>query len=168
VEAEEIIDDILSREGGFVDHPVDKGGPTKFGITLATLKDWRNAPTTVEHVKSMTEVEAREIYRQRYLVDPGLHKIQDPQVRALAVDCAVNHGPRNAVKMLQEAAHVFADGSFGRQTEAAVNRMDAKALYRRLCAERAKFYGRIITRDPSQAVFASGWMHRLAEFISQP
>jgi len=163
---EDILDDIIRREGGYVDHPADRGGPTRYGITLATLADWRNRKVTDEDVKNISETEAREIYRQRYLIAPGLHKIQDEKVKALAVDCAVNHGPRNAVKMLQEAAHVFADGVLGPKTEYAVNRMDASALYRRLCAERAKFYGRLITKDPSQAVFAAGWMNRLAEFIS--
>ena len=31
---DQMIDDILRREGGYVNHPADKGGPTKYGITL--------------------------------------------------------------------------------------------------------------------------------------
>jgi lysozyme family protein len=161
----EIIDAILIREGGYVDHPNDRGGPTNFGVTQATLAEWRGRPVTADDVRNLTVGEARELYRDRYIVKPGFLAIENQQVRAHAVDCAVNHGPVNAVKMLQLAAHVFADGHLGPQTRAAVNRMTAAALYRRLCAERAKFYGQIITRDPSQSVFAAGWMARLAEFI---
>lgn len=168
VTVDEVIDAILIREGGYVDHAADKGGPTNLGITQSTLTDWRKRPVTKQDVRDLTRAEAREIYRAMYIDRPGFNAIESHALRALAVDCAVNHGPRNAVKMLQRAARVFPDGVFGPNSKEQVNRMDASALFRRLCAERAKFYGQLITRDPSQAVFAAGWMNRLAEFISQP
>lgn len=34
---EEILNDVLRREGGYVHHPSDRGGPTKFGIAARTL-----------------------------------------------------------------------------------------------------------------------------------
>lgn len=164
---ETIIDDILRREGGYVDLSADRGGPTNRGITQATLAGWRGRPVTADDVKRLTEVEAREIYRERYIVEPRLHKVIDPKVRALAVDCAVNHGPRQAVKLLQLAARVFPDGDLGPKTEAAVNRMTPAALYARLCAARVRFYGQIIRRDSTQHVFAEGWANRVAEFIEE-
>jgi lysozyme family protein len=69
------------------------------------------------------------------------------------------------VQLLQESAHVFTDGIFGPNTRAAVNRMTASVLYRRLCAARVRLYGQIITKNPSQAIFAAGWANRAAEFI---
>lgn len=163
--AEDIIDDILRREGGYVDHALDKGGCTNHGITQATLADWRGAPVTAQDVRNLTAVEAREIYRQRYIVEPNLCRILDDKVKGLAVDCAVNHGPSQAVKLLQLAAHIFPDGQFGPKTEAAVNRMDARALYARLCAARIRFYGQILKRNPTQCVFAEGWLNRASEFV---
>jgi len=167
VSPEAIIEDILRREGGYVDLAADRGGATKYGVTLKTLTDWRGRPTTADDVKTLTEAEAREIYRERYIIQPRLHKVIDAKVRALAVDCAVNHGPRQAVKLLQLAARVFPDGDLGPKTEAAVNRMTPAALYARLCAARVRFYGQIITKDPSQSVFAAGWSNRVAEFIEE-
>lgn len=163
----EIIDGILLREGGFVDHPADKGGPTNHGITQATLAEWRGRPASVDDVKSLTASEAREIYRETYIVRPGFLGIQSEAVRALAVDCAVNHGVKRAVQLLQEAAHVFTDGIFGPNTRDAVNRMTAAVLYRRLCAARVRLYGQIITKNPSQAIFAAGWCNRVADFIQE-
>jgi lysozyme family protein len=161
----EIIDELLRREGGFVDHPADPGGATNHGITRKTLTDWRGREVSVEEVRALTDHEARQIYRELYVVRPGFLGIESDAVRSLVVDCAVNHGVKRAVLLLQEAAHVFTDGILGPNTRAAVNRMTAAALYRRLCAARVRLYGQIITKNPSQSVFAAGWMNRIAEFI---
>lgn len=162
-----IIDGVLLREGStYTDRASDRGGPTKYGITLATLSDWRHPkPTTADDVKALTEMEARDILRYCYIVRPGLVKLVDPNVLELAVDCAVNHGPSEGVKLVQLAAHVFPDGVMGNETVSAANRMTPAVLYRRLCAARARYYGRIVTADPREAPNAAGWLNRLATFI---
>ena len=165
VTANEIIEAILKREGGFVDHPADKGGATNHGITQATLAQWRGKPATVDDIRQLTANEAREIYREQYIVRPGFLGIENEAVRALAIDCAVNHGVKRAVMLLQNAARVFPDGILGPKTREAVNRMTPSVVYKRLCAQRVRLYGEIITSKPSQAVFARGWCNRAAEFI---
>lgn len=167
---ERIIADILAREGGFVHHPDDKGGATNHGVTQAALAEWRMHPVTVEDVRALTEAEAGRIYRDRYIRKPGFHHIEDDNLRALAIDCAVHHGPAGAVRLLQRALGFLVgqqDGIFGPVTHAAVEAADAKRLYLRLCAERARKFGRIITDDRRQAAFAAGWMNRLASFIEE-
>ena len=64
-----ILDEIIRREGGYVNHPADRGGPTNFGITAQTLGSWRKLgrPATAAEVQALTETEARAIYRQQYI-----------------------------------------------------------------------------------------------------
>jgi lysozyme family protein len=172
---------LLRREGGFVDHPADRGGATNFGITAATLGDWRGLgrPASRDEVKALTEREARAIYTQRYLKDTGFDQIRNAKLRDLLLDCAVHHGPARATKWLQEAVGVTADGKVGPRTLAAVRsfgrapsatslRMttaSAEKLRMAILAKRIIFFGELITNDPRQAVFAKGWMRRVAEFL---
>ena len=163
----EALDGILAREGGYVDHPADGGGPTKFGITAATLGAWRQLGRTATpaEVEQLHESEARAIYRHEYIVRPGLDAIENPVLFAAVLDIAVNHGPTRAVRFLQHALGVKVDGTIGRFTRAALAAEDLRLVYRKVVAERAREYGRIISSDHKQAVFAAGWMNRLASFI---
>lgn len=164
---EQIINDILKREGGYVNHPADRGGPTKYGITLATLCSWRhNLNLKPEDVENMPEDEARAIYKRRYFEEPGFEAL-DPFFWPFLVDAAVNHGPSAAVKMLQRALGASPDGILGPATLTAAKAHVPRRLAAKFVAERAKKYGRIITQDPSQAAFAAGWMSRLGEFIEE-
>lgn len=163
----DIIGEILKREGGWSDRPEDKGGPTNKGVTLSTLTAWLGHEATLEDLRALSEADARSIYEDLFVVKPGFLAVKDGQIKSLVVDCAVNHGPFNAIKLLQHALGVKDDGVLGPLTRQALAQADYAKLYRRLCAERIRFYGRIITNNPSQAVFAAGWLNRAAEFVEQ-
>tara|TARA_B100000700_G_C15038220_1_gene853878 strand:+ start:2252 stop:2761 length:510 start_codon:yes stop_codon:yes gene_type:complete len=165
--ADTIIDAIIRREGGYVDHPADRGGPTNHGITQQTLAEWRGHSVSADDVRRLSRDEAREIYAERYFTAPKFDHIEHPPLAALVVDCGVNHGPGRAARWLQHAASVTADGVLGPITLGAVNAADGAALYRRVLAKRARFYGRLITGNPSQGAFAAGWANRLSEFIEE-
>ena len=165
----DIIGDIIRREGPFIDHPADRGGPTKYGITLATLASWRQGmTTTAADVQAMSEATARDIYQARYIIAPGFDKIAPEQLRNLVVDIGVMSGPARATRLLQQALGVTVDGMLGPVTLGKLPRMlpETDMLYRRLIAVRMQDLGRIITGDPSQAVFAAGWFNRLAGFLA--
>ena len=70
-----MIDSILKREGGLVDHPSDRGGPTNFGITQRSLAKWRGDSVTKGDVRRMTQDEARAIYRSTYFTQPKIDKL---------------------------------------------------------------------------------------------
>lgn len=166
MDCSDLIESILASEGGFVDHPADRGGATNFGITLATLGEWRGAPVTAADVAALTEVEARRIYRRRYLEDPGFDRIADPDLRLVVVDAGVLHGTGWGSRRLQEIAGAAVDGVVGEQTLAMVNgNPDPGALRRAFVRRRIVKIGEIVRRDPSQAVFLVGWLNRATSFI---
>lgn len=171
---EQIISEIILREGGWVDNPADKGGPTKYGITMPTLAEWRGVPVTPSDVRTLTEHEARDIYKARYVVGPRFHLLGDHSVRAVVVDCGVHHGPANAIRMLQRALGVTVDGVLGMQTLTAANTTPGHKLALRVLADRVKFFGRLISKDltdddqdgiPDNTEFAAGWLNRVAKMI---
>lgn len=160
-----LIGRVIEREGGYVDNPNDAGGPTKYGITLATLHGWRKVPVGAADVANLTASEAAQIYRQNYFVGPGLDAVKDPMIQEFLFDYAVNSGTGAAVRALQTALGVPADGSFGPQSKAALDRVNNQvALFYRLKCERYELLLRFIGSSPGNAVFASGWANRLDQF----
>lgn len=164
---EAIIDRIIAAEGGYVDDPADSGGCTNMGITIETLRQWRNMVVDCEDVRQLTEDEARAIYRNRYIEDPKLDEIRDPKVRELLVDSAVQHGPGKAVEWLQAATGTTVDGIIGPVTLEAVSHSHPRFLHDAILAQRIRYYGAIISNDPSQARFAEGWMNRVTGFLEE-
>ncbi len=160
----DLIADVIAREGGYVDNPDDTGGPTKYGITQATLSEYRKQPVTAQDVADLQMPEARLIYEAQYINAPGLYRITDPTLQALLFDSAVQHGPETAVRWLQAAVSAPIDGDCGPVTAAAANANPARA-YRQVLATRVRYYGSIIEHDRSDAIFASGWADRVAEFV---
>lgn len=165
---EQYIDRVLDREGGYVDHSNDRGGPTNHGITMNTLASWRGQAVSAGEVRRLTKDEARDIYRTRYWSAPGFGSLCLPDLLAEAVfDTAVNSGPARAVRMLQRCVGVTDDGVIGPITNQAIQRTRPVRLAARYLAHRGVFYGEIIGRDSSQAAFRNGWANRLAEFIER-
>ena len=92
---------VFKWEGGYSDTPGDPGGPTNYGITIATLALYRKARVTPADVKALTRLEATSIY-ERYYWD-AINADQLPNgVDILAFDIAVNMGPRRASGWLLE------------------------------------------------------------------
>lgn len=163
------IDAIIAREGGFTDHPNDRGGPTKFGITQATLSAWLDRPATKSDVRALTRDKAYEIYESRYYTAPRLHLLPKA-IQPAMLDCAVHSGPRVSVILLQRVLNrsgfgpLDIDGVAGPDTREAVDSAwfaMGELLIAAIIEERRGFLDRLIARDPAQAVFQKGWMARL-------
>jgi len=155
---EECVAIVLKHEGGFVEHPRDPGGATKYGITLRTLREWRGDDTlTADDVRALTEAEAREIYLARYW-NPIRGDELPPGVDLAVFDYAVNSGVRRASRDLQAVVGVPQDGAIGRVTLAAVREHDPTIVISNLCERRRVFLRGLKTYD----TFGRGWVKRVA------
>ena len=170
----EIADRILVSEGWdrYTNNPADKGGPTKFGVTQKTLSSYRGHEVTAEEVRAMKVEEARAICIGEYIVKPKYEQLTNGWLRYVVVDAAYNSGPSAANKMLQSALQVEQDGVLGPKTLAAANLVDGKSLARKFLAARTRFFGRITSKNltdadkdgvPDNVEFISGWLNRVAE-----
>lgn len=169
---DDMIDDILVREGGFVDHPHDRGGPTNFGITQATLSGYLGKPVTREKVQNLNVDLARDIYETQYYIAPRINNLPEP-IQPFVFDCSINHGPRRAIRFVQKVCNdagfgpLIIDGVVGPATrlaaDTALERMGDWFLAA-LVEERRNFYKAIVRNDSSQDVFMKGWMRRADEF----
>ncbi len=172
---DDLIDRLIAREGGYVNHPSDNGGPTNFGITQAALSEYRGQSVSAFQVQAMTKDEARAIYKDRYFNKPGFGAIQDPELQEFIFDFAVNSGPGAAAKGLQTALRDMGlykgriDGGFGPLSQAALKACNSiPELYYRTKCERFELFLRFIGHDPAQAVFATGWSNRMDELQDRP
>lgn len=104
---EAIIDQIIIVEGGFTDHPDDKGGPTCWGITEKVARAYDYTGPMQDLPKSI----ARQIYNHVYYLKPKLDLLYplSHQVTEEVMDTGVNCGSGTAIKMLQTALNVLND-----------------------------------------------------------
>lgn len=163
----DLIDGVIAREAGYVDHPADRGSATKYGITAKTLGMWRQLgrPATRAEVQALDLPEARAIYRQLFIVAPGFTAITTPALRALVVDDGILSGPATAIETLQRCLGIHDDGVFGPRTRAAVEAADPVTLHVRVVKARVIRYAQIVEADPTQAVFVEGWVRRALGFL---
>lgn len=169
------IDAILKREGWpkYTNHPADKGGPTKGGITLDTLSAWRGRPQTIADLQAMAEPEARAIYRGRYIRPWDF--VPDDDLFEVLIDYAVTSWHDDPTRALQEKLGVKVDGVLGPITRAAMLRADPKVLRSYVLTHRLKKFVDLALTDPPMKLFLKthpeaqahnlrGWVNRWTEF----
>lgn len=158
---------VLAREGGKVDDPKDRGGRTAYGITQRTYDAYR-AGKPSRDVWDIPPLDVLRIYRRSYwdAVRGDVLAAASPDVALCVFDCAVNSGPGTAIKQLQTALGVEADGAFGPVTETAVVAAAGQGyprLLAKLLAGRDAFYRRLVAQRPEQGRFLQGWLNRVNE-----
>lgn len=152
------LDFVLHHEGGFVDHPKDPGGVTNLGCTKDTWEKWCGHPVTVNDMKNLQPHDVMPLYRQKYW-DAVKGDELPTGVDYCVFDTAINSGPGRAVKFLQEAIGVTADGAIGPITMKAINSANPQELIEGYCAARLKFLRELSTWE----TFGRGWERRVNE-----
>ena len=175
---------IVHREGGYVFHPNDPGGATKYGVTLATLRQLGldiNDDQIIDEqdVKDLSSEKAVDIYVEHYFNKPNISLLPDI-VHENVFDMYVNSG-RRAVRLFQQllcdmGSLISVDGEIGPQTQKAGKRLaqaapdhlnDAYAIVRR------NYYLSLGDERPRLRKFArtnrgekGGWVIRAESFMS--
>ncbi len=179
----EIAEEIVTREGGFVNDPDDPGGATNFGVTIGTMRRLGidltgDGQVTEADVRRLTKAQAVDIFVRHYFQRPHIDALPEALQPSL-FDMYVNAGA-NAVKVLQRLLTDMGypcdpDGSVGPQTiraaqlaaEAAPNHIaDAYAIARR------NYYYALADARPASRKYArrrdggkGGWILRAEEFM---
>jgi lysozyme family protein len=174
MDADDLIDGLLEREGGFVNHPADRGGPTCFGITEAVARahGYRGA------MRSLPRAEAAAIYKRLYWHRPRFDAVAErtPLLAAELFDTGANMGPAVAATFLQRALtalnrtgkdypDLVPDGRIGEATLAALDaflavrgKQGETVLLRAIEVLQGERYLRLAERRPANEAFLYGWL----------
>ena len=172
--------------GIYSDTPGDAGGPTRWGVTLATYAAWcrRNgmpAPSAAD-VQAMSFDIAAQIYHDDFYVGPALDRLPAGSLLALEVfDIAVGSGPGEAIWLLQDVLQqqgypVAVDGVISTDRSRPSQTADAAArawterggaFVAALIDRRRAYYREIVAADPAQAIFAAGWDWRATRLLAE-
>ncbi len=180
----QIAQDIVAREGGYVNDPDDPGGATNFGVTIHTMRrlgldldrDGRISPADV---RQLTRGQAVGIFLEHYFERPLIAELPK-DLHATVFDMYVNAGG-NAVKILQRLLvdmgfGVAVDGALGPQSLEAVreaHQLGADHLVNAYGIARRNYYFRLADRRTASRKYArtrsggkGGWIKRAEEFIA--
>ena len=180
----DIAEEIVAREGGYVNDPDDPGGATNHGVTIHTLRRLGldltcDGKVTPADVKRLTRAQAVDVFIEHYHLRPGLGSLPEVLQPSL-FDMYVNAGA-NAVKVLQRLLTDMgfpcdADGAIGPATvrsaqmaqDAAPSHLtDAYAIARR------NYYYALADARPASRKYArrrdggkGGWITRAEDFMA--
>jgi lysozyme family protein len=171
----DLIDALIDREGGYVNHPADRGGPTNFGITEAVAR----AHGYLGGMRDLPRSEAAAIYKRLYWLRPKLDQVakRSESLAAELFDTGVNMGPAVAATFLQRALSALnrdrkdypdlvPDGRIGPATLSALDtflelrgrKQGETVLLRALDALQGERYLRLAERRPANEAFLYGWL----------
>lgn len=171
---ETLIDEVIDREGDYVNHPADRGGPTRWGITEAVAR----AQGYTGDMRQLPRSKAADIYRQIYWLAPHFDQIarRAPQIAAELFDTGVNMGTATAIGFLQRALNalnrsardfpdITVDRAIGPTTLHALDGLlrargprAETVLLRAIEALQGERYIALAERRPSQEAFLYGWL----------
>lgn len=181
----EIAEEIVAREGGYVNDPSDPGGATNYGVTIHTMRRLRldldgDGDVDRHDVRLLTRAQAVKIFIRHYFEKPRIALLPEP-LHATVFDMYVNAGA-NAVKILQRLLNSYrgerlsVDGALGRKTAArasALFKQYGAALVDAYGIARRNYYFRLADRRRASRKYArtraggkGGWIRRAEEFIS--
>ena len=149
---------LVDHEGGYSDDPKDPGNWTGGREGVGELKGTKYgiAANTYGYldIKNLTLEQAKGIYQRDFWDVLGT---AHPALKFQFFDAAVNHGPGNAIRILQRAVGVAEDGQWGRVSQGALNALDPNDALFRFLGRRGKFMVKLQKFD----TYGRGWSDRI-------
>lgn len=170
---------VLKYEGRFSDRKEDRGGKTFRGVTWKTYTSYMKASAKIpshEHHEELTDEEVLDIYLQVFVHPLRISSYDSSWVKEAIFSASINHGGRNASKMVQRAAKakLKIDGIIGPKTLKEVNKIYSNTFVNRLIMQRIIFTDKIVRREvreektpkeESQVENLVGWHRRYLRYI---
>ncbi len=151
---------VVGEEGGYTRDPADPGnwtgGAPGRGVCRGTRWGISAAAYPALDIANLLLADTQAIYRRDYWDRIGGDALPPP-LALLVFDAAVNNGVGRAVRWLQGAAGVAADGVPGPRTLAAVRARPLPTLCAEVQAQRMVFMAAL----PTWPHFGLGWARRL-------
>jgi lysozyme family protein len=149
---------LITHEGGFSNRPLsdDPGGATMYGVTEKVAR----ANGYTGRMQDLTLNFAKQVYRKQYW-DACQCEAMPESIRYPLFDAAVNSGPGQAIKWMQAAAGVKADGVIGPMTKSAVAVSNHAVLRQQMIGRRLAF----MTGLSNWPANARGWSRRIASLL---
>ena len=165
------LDWLLEEEGGWSDHPSDRGGATFNGVTQTTYDDWRSRvkKQTKQSVRKASAAEIKELYDVMYWRAAGCDRLPWP-INYVTFDAAVNSGVSRGVRWTQAGLGVDQDGRVGPNTRAAAQKAVDEGDSAKLLAildQRVQFLVALVRRDAKQLAFLLGWWRRTQRVLGR-
>lgn len=162
-----ILDHLLKVEGGYVNHPLDPGGHTIYGITKRRWDKYIGRVTTLEEFKSLTVNDVENFYQDEEWTFLNC-KLLPVGVDNFVFDFGVNSGWYRSAKYLQRIVGSEMDGRIGpntiADTEAYIFENGHEDLLERLATDRFRFLKKArhkVTKALLWPTFKNGWTKRV-------
>jgi lysozyme family protein len=174
------IEIVLTHEGFYSNDPADRGGATKYGVSLRFLQSLdenlgdvdRDGDVDIQDVKSLTLDQAKNLYKSQWWDKYNYSQIRDDKLATKVLDLSINMGASQAHKLLQTAVNriglgkLAVDGKLGPKTWAAIDVVSSEPIMKAYADEAARFYidltfKRIRTMGIEQGgKYLFGWIRR--------
>lgn len=161
---EALFEEARKSRQAFTDNPLDRGGATMCGVTLATYRTYRGRaglkPPTVAELRDITYSDWHAIVTGLFWDRWRASEIICQAVAEALVDWVWTSGSPG-IRIPQRLLGVKADGIAGPLTLDAVAKADTGQLFASIQAARETFVRGIVASRPSQRVWLNGWLNRI-------
>lgn len=162
------------NEGGYSNHPADKGAETYAGISRRWFPEWEgwllidDGDSRSRRLDSLVKL----FYRREFWDKMQLDAVYNEKLQTQLFDFGVNAGRKTAIKTLQRTINLLnkkdkyyeplaVDGLIGSATMQALSKTPQDTLIKAYKGERYLHYKNITKEDDTQLVFISGWINRI-------